>query len=261
MDFRMRKGLFILAALLCWACVGQKDDPESLPEPEPETTTPEPEPEGTRFFHRVLAMDFTGSWCQYCPNMASALKEAQAQRPGRIVDIALHAYDEMEPACAGELVNTFAVNAFPSLVLDMNPDTKFSTQLASLITEYADEITPLDAPGLSTSWSGSLLTVKVKAVEEGEYKLCVALAEDGLVAYQSGYGDGYVNNAVLRSYVSHLDGDSLGTLAVGEEASKKYAILAGNHRVVLYVTLNGISKNALSCKMGEAIAYTYEEDN
>ena len=259
----MRKWLFILAGCLCWACVGQKDDPEPLPEPEPEQTEDSGASEGTRFYHRVLAMDFTGSWCQYCPNMAKALKTAQEALPGRIVDIAVHAYDDMSPEtdCGDKLLAFFKVKGFPSMVMDMDPNTLFNTQEASIITGYAEEMAPEDAPGLSTSWQGSLLSVSVKAIEEGEYKLCVAQVQDGLVAYQTGYGDNYVNHAVLRRYAGSWDGDSLGTLAPGEEATRKYAMLSGDYRLVIYVTKDGISRNALSCAVGENIAYAYEQDN
>lgn len=257
----MRKWLLILTSLLVWACVGQKDDPE--PEPQPDfPELPGGVLEGTRFFHRILALEFTGTWCQYCPNMTDALAEAQQQRPHRLVDIAVHAYDEFAPSCTENLVSQFSVTGFPTMVLDMDASTAFNTQQASIMTEYVDKTAPQKACGLALSCADGVLTVKVKAAEEGEHLLSIAVVEDGQIAYQTGYGDNYVNHSVLCRFLSRMEGDSLGSMNTGAEATLSYEVTLGrNQRVIAYVTREGKCINALSCQDKETIPYTYEEDD
>jgi len=257
----MRKWLFILSSLLIWACVGQKDDPE--PEPGPDVPElPGGVAEGTRFFHRILALEFTGTWCQYCPNMTEALLEAQRLRPYRLVDIAMHAFDEFSPSCADNLVSQFNVSSYPTMVLDMDAGTSFQSKLASIMTDYVDKTAPQTACGISLACADGMLAVRVKAAEEGEHILCVAVVEDGLVAYQTGYGENYANHSVLRHYLTPLSGGSLGPLKAGEEAVRFYEVtLEERQRIVVYVIKGGKSINALSCRNNETIPYTYEEDD
>ena len=55
------------------------------------------------FFRRVLALGFTATWCQYCPNMSEAIAEASAQRPGRVIPLAVHYMDELSTSEAAPL--------------------------------------------------------------------------------------------------------------------------------------------------------------
>ncbi len=253
----MRKFLYIFFALFFWTCVGQKDDPE----PEPETPVDlGGEEQGSRYFHRVLALEFTGSWCQYCPNMARAIQHAQSLRPGRIVEIAVHAYDNLSPSAADALISRFGVNAYPTVVMDMSGATAFSNQDQSVLTAYVDKNASALTCGLAISCKEGDVTVKVKAEKEGTYALSLALLEDGISTYQVGYGDNYVNNAVLRRFV--CDEEPLGVLKAGEEVSRSFDLaLSGKERVVAFVMRDGKSINVLSCKGNETIDYTYEEDD
>ncbi len=258
----MRKIIYILllATMVCSACVGRKDDPEQGQETGP-VVVPGGGDEGTVFFHRTLVLEFTGTWCQYCPMMAAALEEAKGLRPGRLVEIAVHGYDEMSADEAETLAGRFKVSGYPSVVFDLDAGTKFGEHEASKFTNYVDAAAN-QACGLALDASNGRLTVKVKAVSGGQYSLGLAVVEDGIVAYQTGYGEGYVNNAVLRRFLSSgLDGDSLGELAEGEERTVEYdCSLTPAQRVVAYVLQDGKSINALSCGSGEVIEYTYEEN-
>ena len=113
--------ILLPALVFAFACVGQKEDPEEEPGPVDPGTVVDPgtgSEEGTRPFHRILALEFTASWCQYCPNMAAALSEAMVARPGRIVDMAVHQYDEVSPAEADAIVTLFKASGFPQMVFD-----------------------------------------------------------------------------------------------------------------------------------------------
>ena len=256
----MKRWLFIIL-VACLSCVGQKDDPEPIPDPTPEEEGGEAE--GSRFFHRVLALEFTGTWCQYCPNMSSALEDAKLFRPGRIVDIAVHCYDEFSPACSDDYAEAFNVYAFPTMVFDMDANTTFNRSDSSIMVSYVDDTVGQNACGLAMSHEDGTLTVKVKAVQSGLYRLVVAIVEDGLVADQVGYGPNYVNKSVLRELlVSDITGDSLGAMSIKEEKIVTFeAELTDNQRFVAYVLKDGVSQNALSCKPNESIPYSYEKES
>ena len=268
----MRKAFLILFSLYCWACVGQKDDPEPLPVlPDPlAEVTPEPGPKepqqpeetpGGPFFHRVLALEFTGTWCQYCPNMAQALLKAQELRPGRLVEIAVHAYDDFSPAASDPLVQLFGVGSFPTMVLDWDAATLFTSQDPNLMVQYVDATVGEETCGLALSCADGTLVVKVCAAEPGSYTLVVAQVEDGLVARQAGYGEGYVNQAVLRGFLGDgYTGNSLGELAEGEEATRSFNVeLTENQRFVAFILKDGRCRNVRSCADGETLDYAYEE--
>ena len=265
----MKKFLCILALTMCWACVGQVDDPE---DPDiPENVDPGGASEGTRFFHRVLALDFTGAWCQYCPNMAVAIQRAQEERPGRIVDIAVHYGDAISPPVSDVLVQRFAVNAFPTAVLDLKPSTRFSQQDAARFTAYVDETVPSETCGIAFESSvrdGTLtLTLTLKAVDDGSYSAAAALVEDGLITSQTGASDRYVNRSVLRKFLGEggRDGTIIGTLKAGEERTLSLTTQVqepyDKQRIVAYILVDGKVINVRDGSLNEKKDYDYETDS
>ena len=267
----MRRFLAILSMLACFSCIGQKEDPDYIyPE---DVTDPEPggQAEGSRFFHRVLALEFTATWCQYCPNMAEALEDARKERPGRIQEIAVHYIDEMSSATSEGVVARYSVSAFPTVILDLDPSTSFTRQEASLFMDYVDNALKLEACGLaaeSTLKDGLLsLSVKLKAAEEGTYSVGVAVVEDGITANQIGAGPGYVNNAVLRQFLGDggLDGTPAGSLKKDEEATVSFnGSFSGpedHTRLVIFAIQDGKVSNTIICTLNEQKGYEYETDD
>lgn len=267
----MKRILAILALLACFSCVGQKEDPDYIyPE---DVTDPEPggQAEGSRFFHRVLVLDFTATWCQYCPNMAAAIEEARKERPGRIQEIAVHYSDEMSSVASDGVVSRYKVSSFPTAILDLDPDTGFNRQDASIFTDYIDNTVGTETCGLAMESSlkdGVLsLSVTVKAAGDGEYSVGAAVVEDGIIADQTGAGPGYVNNAVLRSFLGGggLDGTPAGRLKSGEETkvtfSKPFDGPQARTRVVVYAMKDGKVINTSVCTLNDNKAYEYETDD
>ena len=223
---------------------------------------------GTRFFHRILAFEYTATWCQYCPNMAEALESAKQLRPGRIVELAVHQYDEMAVPVCDTIVSRFGIAAFPHVVFDFDSATRIQRQEVALLTDYVDGAIPRPACGLAidASTSGSV-TVRMKAAEAGTYRLAVALVEDGIVARQTGYGDNYVNNAVIvRMLSASYEGDGPDSLAAEEEVVRTYPVPAeGNLRIVAFALQrlsdgNWRASNAGQCALGNHQPYRYEPD-
>ena len=270
----MKKWIWILLPLLLWACVGQKEDPEPEPGPGPDPVEePEtPATEGTRFFRRVLALEFTATWCQYCPNMAEALLQAAAERPGRLVEVAVHYADEMAPAESDGIVQLFKVSDFPSMVFDWDITTRFNQQDASRMTAYVDQVLEAgDAPcGLavkSTLSDGQLtVDVRLKAASGGTYSVSAALVEDGILATQAGAGANYSCNSVLRGFLgAGMNGESAGTIKAGDEKTVSFTARpeASEHerRIVACALQDGHVVNVVSCPLNQEIDYAYEKDN
>lgn len=272
----MKKLLYLLATLFFLAsCVGQKDDPIPEPDPDPDPIDKPEDPvdppveEGGDFFRRVLALEFTGTWCQYCPRMAYALDEAMEARPDRFVDIAIHAYDDLEAKeCAG-IVSLFGVSAFPTMVFDWNKSTAFSDQKASLMTAYADKAIAGGAPcgmALSSKMDAGLLsvTVRIKATEPGTYKLFAALVEDGIVVNQTGAGANFSCRGVLLGYFGndYSKGRSA-ELMDGDEYETSYTADIPEHpakcRIVAYVMRDAVVVNAAAAPLYTTTDFAYEK--
>ena len=266
----MKKVLIILSLLACFSCVGQKEDPDYI-YPEDIENQPGGQSEGSRFFRRVFVLEFTATWCQYCPNMTEAMENARKERPGRIQELAIHYIDEMSTKDSEDVVARYKVSAFPTVILDLDPGTRFTSQKTSLFTDYIDRTADVDAPGIaleSSVKSGVLsLAVTVKAAVDGEYSVGAALIEDGIVADQTGAGSGYVNNAVLRSFLGDggLDGTPAGRIKAGEESTVRFSRAfdgpQDHKRLTVFVLKDGKVLNTSACALNDKKGYEYEADD
>lgn len=265
----MRKWLVILlaAALSFAACVGQKEDPEEF-DPSENTEEPSGALEGTVFYRRVLALGFTATWCQYCPDMAGAIEEAAAERPGRIIPLSVHYMDELSPSEAAALCSAFSVTEYPSLIFDLDGGTLNGGKDASRIVEYVDNALKAAPCGISAESKvedGTLkLDVIVKAVKDATYTVAAAWAQDGVsVAQQAGYGPGYVCKAVLRGYLEPgTEGRALHPLKEGDEGMVSFQAAIPdfeNLYIVVYVLEDGKAVNAIRLAPGEIIQFEYEK--
>lgn len=272
----MKKWILILIPALLWACVGQKEPPEPDidPDPDPIVDPDDHQEEGTVPFHRVLALEFTATWCQYCPNMSDALHQAKGQRPGRIVDIAVHQYDEVSPAEADAIVEYFKVSGFPQMVFDWDGETMFNEQSASRITDYVDAtvVKPSCNLAMECSYSDDKLEAKVMVMadEAASYSVAAALVQDNIIVdNQAGYGSNYSCMSVLRSFLgAGMAGEALGNLEKDQEKEHVFTydfaigtFQEADFKVVAFVRKNGYVVNAISAGLNEKIEYQYEKDN
>ena len=224
--------------------------------------------EGKDFFRRSLVLDFTGTWCVNCPKMDAAIEEAMAARPGRIVPVSVHCMADpmrIKPLC-DNLAKQFKVSAYPSAVVDMDPESLITQSSSELLLSHIDRL--LESRGVSagirieSTLDGEDLsvTVETKAVQDGEYALSIILLEDGIVAKQTGADDGenHVHNNVLRQWE---DGDPV-TLKEEETATLSLtASVSGKYRVVALVLRNGLVDNVVQCTAGASVDYQFEENN
>lgn len=265
----MKKSLisfvFLCGFLILDGCIGihEYDEPVVQPIIDPIDGSADI---GTLFFHRVLAFEFTGTWCQHCPSMVIALDSAKLLRPGRIVEVAVHQYDEMSVPLSDTIVNHFSISTFPHVIFDFNDELGIQRHEVSLLTAQVDRALNRLACGIAIDASdiGSV-TIQVHIVEAGEYRLCSLLVEDGVVARQAGYGDNYMNNSVLCSSITTAyEGDPLGVLQPGQEVVRSFPVPSeGNLRIVTFVLQRQddgrwLSINAEQCALGNIQPYRYE---
>ena len=95
--------------------------------------------------------------------MTAALIAAKEERPGRIIEIAIHQYDSMEAPESTALVTLFEASSFPLLVFDMDINTKLQEQSTKAITDYVDKTVAFIAGGIAIdATSKETLTVTIK---------------------------------------------------------------------------------------------------
>lgn len=265
----MKRILLMLIAfsLALGACVGVHEEDE----PEPPVPVIDPEDGsadiGTRFFRRALALEFTATWCQYCPNMAEALETAQKARPGRLVEVAVHYADALAAPETPALVRRFGVTSYPTMVLDLDPATLFQKHDPAPMLAYIDGWSGDASCGIAVDAAeAGVVRVRVTAAVDGTYRVAVALVRDGDVTEQAGYGPGYVNRSVLQGFLTADEGDPLGAMGAGEERTAVFQApgAVSGLRVAAWAvreTASGLrAENAVQCAFGKKIDYRYEAD-
>lgn len=223
--------------------------------------------EGKDFFRRSLVLDFTGTWCVNCPKMQAAIDEVMEERPGRVIPVSVHCMADpmrIKPLC-DNLAKRFKVSAYPSAVVDMDPESLITQSSSELLLSHIDRL--LEARGLAagvrieSTLEGEELSVtaEMTAVRDGGYTLEIILLEDGIVYSQTGATEDYIHNSVLRQWFTQ---ESSFSLQEGETASVSVsATVSGNFRVVALVCRDGLADNIVQCAAGASVDYQYEENN
>ena len=247
-----------------WSFVATLDGAES----EPLTVTAiEIADEGKDFFRRSLVLDFTGTWCVNCPKMEAAIEETMEARPGRIVPVSVHCMS-VDPMyvkpLSDDLVRKFGVKAYPSAVVDLDPESLITAQSPELLQSHIDRLLEARGPAAgirveSTVNEGSFtLKAEMKAVRDGTYLLAVLVLEDGTVAAQTGGTTDYVHNNILRSWT---EGESL-NVKEGDTASCDFTgTVTAKSRFVVLVLRDGLVDNVIGCTAGGSVEWQYEEEN
>ena len=223
--------------------------------------------EGKDFFRRSLVLDFIGTWCVNCPKMEAAIEESMAARPGGIVPLSVHcmAVDPMYvKPLSDNLVKQFSVKAYPSAVVDLDPESLITTQSPELLLSHVDRLLEARGPAAGIRVESAVegenytLTAEVKAVRDGAYTLAVLVLEDGTVAAQTGGTKDYVHNNILRSWT---EGEPL-TVKEGDKASGTFTgTVTAKSRFVVLVLRDGLVDNVIGCAAGASVDWQYEEDN
>jgi len=106
-------GLLMIAGVLVFASCKTEETPKESSYPTTGLTVDEKQ--------RVLVVEQTGAWCQYCPNGAEALIELSATYGDDIVGIAVHNGDKLTLPVSGLWDNNYPTSGVPNFYV-MNED-------------------------------------------------------------------------------------------------------------------------------------------
>lgn len=140
----------------------------------------------------ILAEEATGTWCGWCPRGAVFMDYMAQTYPDYFVGVAVHNGDPMAITEYDNGITSFpGFQGFPSVVVDrdelIDPADLETTALPRLITPPA----ALLLNKASYDEASGLLTISLEATFQeavsGDYRLNIAIIEDGVTGTGSGY--------------------------------------------------------------------------
>ena len=201
----------------------------------------DPSPERTDFTKRVLLTHFTGTACQYCPYMTTAVSGAlkDPAYADKAIWAVAHTFNHSDPGYLTDdrLAQAFGISSYPTINIDFissfNYYRGFNEAAVRSIIDQAYEF-PANA-GVSAKaeliddkdGKKIALHVAVKAAEDGEYSVGAWLMEDGIFGPQQtdGHIEGNFNthNNVLRVVDSKAGFNDYAGIRLGKIAKGKTA--------------------------------------
>jgi thiol-disulfide isomerase/thioredoxin len=181
------------------------------------------DPGPSRYSQKVLAEDYTGAWCGYCPRVAYSLDQAHAANPG-ITVVAVHNGDPMALSFEGQLRSRYGVNSWPSVIV--NRDFKWNeqqAQLANQTTKWAPLGLAIESTVSGNNISGRVRT-QYNVTTNHPMVVGIMLVEDGIAYPQTNYYNttsgspffgqgnpipGYIHNHTLRKMATGVFGDAI----------------------------------------------------
>lgn len=144
----------------------------------------------TCFVKGVLAEDYTGTWCQYCPKGMVALDSMSRKYPDNFIGVAVHCSDVM--ACddyASAIHKIYSPNGYPTVMMNRNSKCVFDPR-PSMVEAYFkalvqdDPVAGIDANAMLNSATG-LIDVNATlwfadSHAAANYRLAFALVEDSV---------------------------------------------------------------------------------
>ena len=199
----------------------------------------DPDASKTSFVHRAFLNQYTGTGCGYCPGMIRALRAAfeDEETENMAVHAAIHSYGTGDPAyISGPRAQGYPymeIDMAVSFSYDLDPDGK-SGVLKKAISE---RVAAPAKVGISANpvLSDDLLvvTVEVKAAEDGEYNLGVWFMQDNVYGQQEDYlgiadnSYNYHENCVRKAdsrYGSTYAGYPLGEIKAGKTVKRTFVL-------------------------------------
>ena len=221
------------------------------------------------FTKKVLIEEFTGAWCQFCPDGAYILGNIINANNENVIGVSIHSGDDMEIEHANFLINTYQNTGFPSGMVDRVVVTTdyYGNSIVSMSRGWWDYVTTIQLEkvancGLAIKSDVSNGNAKIDVHVgfndqiQGDIRLNVYLIEDNVIGAGYGYdqrnfyntdtssiffglGDpiqGYAHNHTLRLILT----ESQGSLISSE------AILSGEYIETFQINIKQFDKNELS---------------
>lgn len=156
-------------------------------------------PAPPKYATKIIAEDFTGTWCGWCPRMTYKF-ERYTQVNNRIIPIGVHNGDAyaVSPDEA-QLRSKFGVSGFPTVFINRNSEFNENGNINSVadsvyLSPFLKQRALLGI-GINSSIAGNTLSITTKVgfdenISEN-LKIVIMVLEDGLIKSQSNY---YANN-------------------------------------------------------------------
>lgn len=252
----------------------------------------DPDATNTKFAHRHLLIDHTGTECPNCPYMMSALEEvaADAEYGSQFHLVASHSYNRTDPMYnpASEAVGRKYGNGYyPYVMMDLNKNLGVNNSMVAVNVQNLQKLlnnNKVDQAevGISAAVSASPMQIivhaSVKAAATGNYRIGMWLLEDKIEASQAGAtsAEHNIHNNALRAVVGSLttlSGEPIGTIEAGKSAEIVRTINISNTwkiencKVLLIVTPASESdkdelptsiNNCTVCPVGGTVAFDYK---
>ncbi|WP_158526731.1 Omp28-related outer membrane protein [Olleya aquimaris] len=170
---------------------------------------------------KVMVEDYTGTWCGYCPRLATAL-ENTVNLNANVIPVAIHDDNEMLFPYANQMENTFGVTGFPTGKVNRTISWNESTSQPISYLDFRQKM----GLAINSSIAGNTISAEVKVHydidENNSQRLVVYLLENGLVYPQVNYYNndgsspwyqtgnpiqGFVHDHVAREVFTDVMGD------------------------------------------------------
>ena len=258
-------------------------------------TDPNADTRYTDFRRRILAVQYTGTWCGYCPRVSLAIKyfKENYSTADDVVFAAAHYGDNMQTSFASVLRDYQHIEGYPTLLLNLNNNADVNQAQANKTgAEYIEvaranamktearsnirtEVSEPDAEGNIT------VTAEVKVNANGRYRVAAWLLEDNFKEGQNDYLQ--YNDPAIHTHHNVVCTSSAPESAIGEpleegeqlEAEHAYPVVytfnpakqcvgdPANCRVIIVVTRASGSTfyvdNVRECPIGGTVSYEYND--
>ncbi len=158
------------------------------------------------FNKRVLIEDFTGTWCGYCPRVAYAIEQVNAQTSDAVI-VAIHrGSDPYHFSGADALLSQLGINSYPTAMLNRNTEWNYpetSTASINQAVNLTSGTNPKIGVALTTTTNGNTSSVQVKVkfgTNFNNLKLVVYALEDNLIYNQTNYTSYYWGKSTIANF-------------------------------------------------------------
>ena len=138
----------------------------------------------------VIGEEATGTWCQWCPRGAVALKTMHDKYDGFFQGIAVHNNDPMEnPYYDASIASK--VNGYPSALVDRGAEMDPSAMVGDFINRI--QIAPKGVMDIAAKYDAAtkVMSVSVETTIQsdisGDFRIACAIVEDDVTGTTSGY--------------------------------------------------------------------------
>jgi len=236
--------------------------------------------QSTGFVKRVLAIQHTGTWCQFCPNLIRGIESYQQKYPNSCaVFVAAHNSDELTSAASDKVTEYLTITNYPSFSVDFgNVTVEYRTDAEQEAELLASKINQAESNGCKTGLSVAAtevegqsvnVNVKVKSANVSNCRVAVWVLEDGIVAAQTGGSSNEVHNNVLRasnSTSAYGDGIQLDSDGTGQNVYRVDVSAVSDLskcRLVVFTSVPNASNrfvvdNVVTCSLGGQTSFDYE---